>query len=235
MAKRMRLIPDSLYKQIFNSLKVPSSLLVDRHLLNEPSLVKDKSSILNAMDIPDEVKQSLYHEVSRNLNEKLQKDSKRPILVKNEDAPEPTTPSSTTTTTTTNEQSAPKIEAEDSQPSNSKTQLDYILKMVGSARTLKILNNLKDAGIYYNKSNNVIINGNVYSQTNIIDILRCLTNAKYDAKDIQGIQEVVYHIKKSHVPLTSFTAGVRKNLFEINPSTPKTSSHNSPRILWETY
>jgi hypothetical protein len=237
MAKKMKLIPESLYKQMLGAYKHPSNYPYDTGLEAESSLQSEKKSVLSASDVPDDIKQILYHDFARTLYEKQQKESKRPLLVKTSadeskqsvNAPSlsggsPETPSSSSSSSTkqkpTTTTTATAVTSE---------QLEYIQNIVGSKRTGKILNAMLSNGISFNSNNNVTVDEAVIPNSNIVEILRCLTNSRLDNSTVHGLQDVVYKLKSANVPHSLFTGGVRKSLFRSPSLTRTRSASSSPR------
>ena len=87
MAKKLKLVPESLYKKLIslNSENEPDLELKE-------TLKTNKTSVLGDNSIPDEVKILLYQQLMRQLIDKEAEEDKKPLLVKTETVKENTTP-----------------------------------------------------------------------------------------------------------------------------------------------
>lgn len=222
MAKRMRLVPDSLYKHLVQqNLSDPA----------EHSLQEDKKNVLTAEDIPDDLKLMLYQDFARQLYDKQQKDAQKPIIVKSVDKPVSSEQKKEIEKVDKPDSSEQKKEAEIKNDKPDTKQIDYIKNMVASKRCQGMLDSFDKIGITINKKNNIVINDQPIQDSNVVDILKCLSNANISRDGVKGLDEVVAKLKTSSPKASIFPPGVRRALFLTPSSTPK---RRITRSMWST-
>ena len=208
----MKLVPTDWYEKFLSKQNTNET--------KEEQLKSEKQQILTEKDIPDDVKTQLYQTLARQFYESQLQEDKKPLLVKNVESNEPTTTS-------------PSVQ---NVPPTTDLQKKYIISMVGSKRTEQILDSINEHGISYNGNNNVVVNFKEIPHSNIIDILKCLTNAAMSRHSITGWNEIAAVLKTSTIQHTLFPPGVRRVLFPPTTSTTpnKTPSRKRNLFNWET-
>jgi hypothetical protein len=222
MAKKMKLVPQGVYERL---MKGQTQIPVDDELQRDQELRQQKRNILSASDIPDDLKALLYQDFARQFVEHKLKSEKRPMLVKNVD--DTNQPSSSSSKLSNTDSSMPRTEQ----------QKEYVIKMVGSKRTEPIINLMKENGIDFNANNNITVNGSAVPRSNIVDILKCLTNASVSRDQIHGLDEVIKVLKSSTAQKTLFPSGVRRIIFPSSRSPSRSRSQKGQGYLknWQIF
>jgi hypothetical protein len=215
MAKRMKLIPEGLYKKIMDNFNKDN---------REEQLRKSKEDVLSE-DLPDDVKVMLYHDLSRQLQHKLLDSENKPILVKqatektmlakppevsslNTQTPTTSTPNTTTSTilqTPNVASGSTKSTIPFSAPTfNASHRYDTPVQAETSnqkASKLALWEFMERNGLQWDKgTDEVTIDGSKLHGSSLTKLLATLTSGRYSVRKAEGYADVHEWLMRKNVP-----------------------------------
>lgn len=227
MAKRMKLVPESLYNKFMLQNREE-----DNH---EDTILHGKNRVLNSTELPDDLKVLLFQEMARNLTTKIGNRKKKPVLVKN------VSDSSSLEAST-----APKLDNAKSPvpgstvpglvPDNQKPGPSSAItsrRPIESKQETSIQNFLKANNIKVNEFDEVMINNVPIHMSEYSTIIDILTGANVPKREVIGLSDVLNKLSAVDVPRTLFPAKVRK-LYETGGVAVRSSKRlRGKKIPWE--
>jgi hypothetical protein len=193
MAKRMKLITETL----FNQFKNPK-------YNHESELIEKQEQVLSSKQMPDDVKAMLYENILRQLRNKEESDMYTAFQPKI-----PIIPSSTATASKATASSA----EEETETDETGYNLNIFYKDTLKGRGQSIVNYFKKAGITWNEFNEVVIDGLPILNSEINDIIVGLKASCSKTIGALGMQKVMSKLREHEIPDKLFTKGVFNVIF----------------------
>jgi hypothetical protein len=213
MAKRMKLIPESLYNRL-----VKMQLTEEE---DKPGPIKDDKASLLEKNIPDDLKILLYQELARNLHQRQSNDKETPILVKNVE----TTPVSEPTVSDSAIPTIPTI------PPIPTTPAQTFYENHGGKQTRKVLDFLYAHNMKPTHDMKLRIDAWTHHNVDYEKVVKCLTTAR--ASYPEGIKVIADSMKNNNVQIP---AGLfRKTIMDkLDPNSPP-QTRGGKKLSWTTY
>ncbi|CAL8080152.1 unnamed protein product [Orchesella dallaii] len=233
MAKRMKLIPASLYDR-----------LMAQHS-DKPSDEVSTNQILDS-DLPDEIKAKLYQEFKRNQRGCKTAEDNIPMMVQLKEAHKPISQSVPETKKEVSLPPADPPRAESPPPhyatpqaSPVRTSIKSPVKETWASVTAKRINDfLQTINIEADDGGQVLLDGKPIPGSNLKLIVQNLSDARF--KKTFGYTDVINYIANTSIPLGMFSLSVMNDIKQCNAKPIRESSSTVTRggstksMKWET-